>query len=356
MDPALPPGGLNRIFWQYDKIRSHGIRDDGPAPWEPEIEEPSSQPSPPKEASQPAQPPQPPSPPPTEVTGVLTPVKPKLREPEVTPNPNILGYVTHGDVVSLSGPRPVYDRTPDDGVVTLDGTPAASQQVLTDGSQPRPLGRPKSWQSNSLDQMRGELGRRKFLYDLSNPTRSSFARDEVGMQKAYNDTTSQGVYYDPANRTMYVKGTVPSSAKDWWDDVSKIPFWGDIHNADRTRQAEVAYQQLIQEGKPVDRVVGHSLGGSVALQLQKDHDIPISRTFGAPVFDVNNSLRGTDMAYHNARYRHPTDPVSVLDRGATMLPVRDLNAHMYGGYSEEFDDAAPYMEYLNPKKQTNIIV
>ena len=33
MDPALPPGGLQRIFQQYDAIKTHATRDDGP-PWE----------------------------------------------------------------------------------------------------------------------------------------------------------------------------------------------------------------------------------------------------------------------------------------------------------------------------------
>jgi hypothetical protein len=36
MDPALPPGGLQRIFQQFDAIRSHSARDDDPPPWEPE--------------------------------------------------------------------------------------------------------------------------------------------------------------------------------------------------------------------------------------------------------------------------------------------------------------------------------
>jgi hypothetical protein len=227
---------------------------------------------------------------------------------------------------------------------------------MTDATQERPKGKPKSWQPNYTDQLRGEIGRRKFLHDLSNPTRSTFAKDEVGLQKAYADTTAPGVYYDDSNRTMYVKGTVPNNPSDWWDDFSKIPVWGDIHDAERTKQAEAAYQSLIRQGKPVDRISGHSLGGSVALQLQRDHDIPISRTFGAPVLDLDNSRRGTDLAYHNARYRHPMDPFSILDRGATMIPIADPNPHSYGGFSQEFDTPAPYMEYLNPKKQTSFVV
>ena len=91
--------------------------------------------------------------------------------------------------------------------------------------------------------------------------------------------------------------------------------------------------------------------------LQKDHDIPISRTFGAPVFDLDNSVRGIDLAYQNARYRHPMDPFSALDRAATMIPIADPNPHSFGGFSQEFDTPAPYMDYyLNPKKQTSFVV
>ncbi len=38
MDPALPPGGLQRIMQQYDAIRSHASVPEEAAPWEPEEE------------------------------------------------------------------------------------------------------------------------------------------------------------------------------------------------------------------------------------------------------------------------------------------------------------------------------
>ena len=45
-----------------------------------------------------------------------------------------------------------------------------------------------------------------------------------------------------------MKGTVPTKLKDWDDDATKNPFWGDIHDADRTKMAEAAYQDLINRG------------------------------------------------------------------------------------------------------------
>ena len=80
----------------------------------------------------------------------------------------------------------------------------------------------------------------------------------------------------------------------------------------------------MNSGKPVDRIVGHSLGGSVALEMQRQHDIPKSRTFGAPVFDLFPKV-GQD------RYRHPLDPVSVFDRSAHWGDLR-MYSHSYTGF------------------------
>ena len=282
MDPALPPGGLQRVLQQYDAIRSHATRDDGP-PWEPE--EDQVKPGVASNATTPAA-----KAPPTEVTGFITPI------------------------------------SQDDGKVTVE-RPGPPQQVLTDATRERPLGRPKSWTEDAETKKREAIGERNMQFAIDNPNRGTFAQDEAGIAKAYADTTYPGVYYDPKTRTEYVKGTVPTSAKDWWDDVSKIPFWGDIHDADRMKMAEAAYQDLIKQGKPVDRVSGHSLGGSVALQLQKDHDIPFSRTFGAPVFQLSPFEKNAE------RFRHPLDPFSIFDRSATNARSWSLNPHNYGDFS-----------------------
>ena len=63
----------------------------------------------------------------------------------------------------------------------------------------------------------------------------------------------------------------------------------------------------------IDTVVGHSLGGSVSLELQKNYPdrIKKSRTYGAPVMD----LLGSE-SENVDRYRNWLDPVSIFDRGA----------------------------------------
>ena len=55
--------------------------------------------------------------------------------------------------------------------------------------------------------------------------------------------------------------------QDVIDDVTKIPSWGDTRSAQRYRDAEPA----LLANPQVTRVVGHSLGGSVTLELAKRH-------------------------------------------------------------------------------------
>ena len=123
-----------------------------------------------------------------------------------------------------------------------------------------------------------------------------------GLEKAY----AHGDYFIHG-KTMYVAGS--HTKKDWYDDVTKVPGWGDLRQSTRYQAAEKA----LKENPQVSHVVGHSLGGSVALQLEQDHpnQIKTSRTYGAPVLDA---WKGGNPE----RYRHYGDPVSVLDRSAHM--------------------------------------
>ena len=104
---------------------------------------------------------------------------------------------------------------------------------------------------------------------------------------------------------MYVAGS--HTDQDWVDDVTKVPNWGDLGDSVRYQEAEKALKQNPQ----INHVVGHSLGGSVSLELQKNYanQIKTSRTYGAPVAAL--PFEGDVQ-----RYRHYADPVSLLDRSA----------------------------------------
>ena len=151
---------------------------------------------------------------------------------------------------------------------------------------------------------------------------ASFKEDEAGLDKAYQDATTKGTYYDPDTRSMYVKGT--QTGRDIWDDFSKVPF-GRVQDSERYKEADAAYHQLQDSGQAVDRLVGHSLGGSVALELQKQYGIPRSRTFAAPIVDFSG--KGSE------RYGHPLDPVSMFDGGARASNMLKLNPHDFHGWS-----------------------
>lgn len=143
--------------------------------------------------------------------------------------------------------------------------------------------------------------------------------DKIGLSRAY----SQGDTYARGD-TLYIAGS--HTAKDWYDDVTKVPFYGDLRNATRYQAAEKA----LKANPNIKRVVGHSLGGSVALELQKQYPYLQSRTYGAPVWDPF----GTDRMPHDQwvklgkpssipepgtveRYRNLADPVSIFDGSAT---------------------------------------
>jgi hypothetical protein len=71
----------------------------------------------------------------------------------------------------------------EDGRVAVVG-PAPPQQELTGATQPRPLGRLKTWQTDKKDQLKKQLRQRRFFHDLqANPGRSSFREDKAGLTK-----------------------------------------------------------------------------------------------------------------------------------------------------------------------------
>ncbi len=118
--------------------------------------------------------------------------------------------------------------------------------------------------------------------------------DSVGLDKAY-----------ASENKIYIAGVRCY-------DVS-IPL-GRTHRTNRYDQASMALAKSPQ----MTRVVGHSLGGAVTLQIGQQHNL-VTRTCGAPVI----SMSGGD------RYRGKFGPTSMFDFGAkTSLVIG--NQHGYG--------------------------
>jgi len=133
------------------------------------------------------------------------------------------------------------------------------------------------------------------------------AADKWGLDIAYKQPSGIFVQDD----TMYIAGTKLPSLNDMADDFL-IPFGMTAHGH-RYASAKAALTPKIK------RVVGHSLGGSVALELAKEKQLQ-SETYGAPVFSTSES---------STRHRYNWDPISMFDRGATSAPSPGWNPHNY---------------------------
>ena len=138
--------------------------------------------------------------------------------------------------------------------------------------------------------------------------------NENGLSKAYNNHNK--VHVD--NDTLYIAGT--SGLKDVYDDITKIPFWGSIKDSTRYNQAKTA----LDSNPNITKIVGHSLGGSIALEFQKNDPKYNTTTYGAPVLQIGTNIGN--------RYRFPYDPVSYLDNGAITVDKINFNPHSYSNY------------------------
>ena len=143
--------------------------------------------------------------------------------------------------------------------------------------------------------------------------------DRVGLDRAYADPHKVFMTGD----SLYIAGT--SSFRDVLDDVL-LPFGmtkSTVRYGDATR--------VLQANPKIRRVVGHSLGGAVALEIQKERPDLKSRTYGAPVV----SATGGD------RYKSLGDPVSFLDFGAKTTLHKGLNPHSYQDIADKLHTAGP---------------
>lgn len=121
--------------------------------------------------------------------------------------------------------------------------------------------------------------------------------DKQGLDIAYG--REDGVYKH--GHTIYVAGT--KSLRDVAIDLT-LPVGG----ADRTARYERA--MVLANDPQVHRIVGHSLGGAVAIAVGRRRPKLHVQTYGAPAF-LRRRL------WYERRDRDTFDPVSVFDTGAT---------------------------------------
>ncbi len=138
--------------------------------------------------------------------------------------------------------------------------------------------------------------------------------DNDGLKRAYE----QGDAY-PFGDTLVIAGS--HAARDWYAVFTKKPAWGNVRNAYRYQQAEKA----LKANPNIKTAVGHSLGASVRLELQKNYPYSKSRTNGGPIWDpLGSDSKSSD------RYRNYLDPISIFDRSAkSSFKANPLFSHNY---------------------------
>ena len=97
--------------------------------------------------------------------------------------------------------------------------------------------------------------------------------DSEGLSRAYKQPDK--LYIN--NNKLYIAGT--SNLRDVIDDTL-IPF-----KLTRFSQRYKDADKILENNRDIDTLVGHSLAGSVALELNKNYNNKFTtRTYSAPVF------------------------------------------------------------------------
>ena len=122
---------------------------------------------------------------------------------------------------------------------------------------------------------------------------------------------------------MYIAGSI--TARDWYDDFTNLPFYGDTKKAERYQQAT----EMLDKNPQVKSLTGHSLGSSIAFEIAKNNPGKYETvSYGGPIFQPFNNEQGN-------RYRHGGDIVSMFDKGAKTVDFsfNPLISHIYTGYN-----------------------
>lgn len=123
--------------------------------------------------------------------------------------------------------------------------------------------------------------------------------------KAYDEPSGVFVH----GNTMYVAGTRTTS--EWFDDLT-LPL-GAVNRQFGVAHMPRSHAAFASLSPAVKRVVGHSMGGAVALDIAAQDPRIKAVTYGAPVFLGSQG--------DGERYRDTLDPVSMFDVGATNVGV-----------------------------------
>ena len=149
--------------------------------------------------------------------------------------------------------------------------------------------------------------------------------NENGLGFAYMNKDN---YLHSNDDTLFIAGT--QTSQDWFDNLKNIPF-GDITKNKRYKDAD----DHLKNNPNINRLVGHSAGGNIALALQKNNPDKNFKvvTYGSPIVSLDPFKENKNDI---ESFKHNGDPIASLDMYANKVPIQSNNPftlHSYKGYN-----------------------
>lgn len=181
--------------------------------------------------------------------------------------------------------------------------------------------------------------KKKIIMENSKPTIVKSMLDREGLDKAYN---SESKIYSSGN-ILFVAGT--NNIGDVYDDL-RIPL-GDIKNSKRY----IDTQAFINKNPQISKLVSHSLGSSVSMEIKKNNpQIKDVNYYGSPFISVGYT--------NNNTYKNPYDIFSMFDKTAKLPGKNDnvagfspLDQHSYKNFNNSINNNIDYKTYVNRTNQ-----
>ncbi len=159
--------------------------------------------------------------------------------------------------------------------------------------------------------------------NLSNFSNNQLS-DREGLKLAYQ----QGNHIYINNNKMFIAGS--KSFQDWRDNLLIPPTLTTYHNIYQS-----AHDELMKNAQ-VNEIIGHSAGGAVVLELEKQYPNRFNktRTYSAPVFSPLGFER---LDQNHLRFRTTGDPIAVFDNSAITINKNSINPfsnHSFENYGD----------------------
>jgi hypothetical protein len=158
--------------------------------------------------------------------------------------------------------------------------------------------------------------------------KSNFSNNQLSDREGLKIAYEQGNHIYINNNKMFIAGS--KSFQDWRDNLLIPPTLTTYHNIYQS-----AHDELTKNAQ-VNEIIGHSAGGAVVLELEKQYPNRFNktRTYSAPVFSPLGYER---LDQNHLRFRTQNDPIAVLDNSAITINKNTINPfvnHSYENYGD----------------------